>query len=63
VLVGDSAAALALSARLEALGFYVPAVRPPTVPPGKARLRLTLSALHAESDVEQVLQALDAARA
>jgi len=61
VLVGDSAAALALSARLEALGFYVPAVRPPTVPPGKARLRLTLSALHAESDVEQVLQALDAA--
>ncbi len=63
VLVGDSAAALALSARLEELGFYVPAIRPPTVPPGKARLRLTLSALHAESDVERLLQALDGARA
>jgi 8-amino-7-oxononanoate synthase len=63
VLVGDSAAALALSARLEDLGFYVPAIRPPTVPHGKARLRLTLSALHTESDVERLLQALDAARA
>ncbi|MEP7042996.1 MAG: 8-amino-7-oxononanoate synthase [Dokdonella sp.] len=58
VLVGDSRAALAASAKLEDLGFYVPAVRPPTVPIGKARLRVTLSALHAESDVERLLQAL-----
>lgn len=58
VPVGDSAAALAASARLEAAGFHVPAVRPPTVPQGRARLRLTLSALHAERDVERLLDAL-----
>ena len=63
VLIGESADALALSARLEECGFYVPAIRPPTVAPGKARLRLTLSALHTESDVERLLLALDAARA
>lgn len=58
VPVGDSAAALAAAARLEAAGFYVPAVRPPTVPPGQARLRVTLSALHSEGDVERLLDAL-----
>ncbi|MBO9661687.1 8-amino-7-oxononanoate synthase [Dokdonella sp.] len=58
VPVGDSAAALAASARLEAAGFYVPAIRPPTVPPGQARLRVTLSALHSEEDVERLLDAL-----
>lgn len=63
VPVGDSAAALAASARLEAAGFHVPAIRPPTVPAGQARLRVTLSALHSESDVERLLDALAAARA
>jgi len=58
VPVGDSGAALAASARLEDAGFYVPAVRPPTVPRGRARLRLTLSALHTQSDVERLLDAL-----
>jgi 8-amino-7-oxononanoate synthase len=58
VLVGDAAAALTLSQRLEADGLYVPAIRPPTVPPGAARLRVALSALHAESDVERLLDAL-----
>jgi len=58
VPVGDSSAALAASAQLEVAGFYVPAVRPPTVPQGRARLRLTLSALHAENDVERLLDAL-----
>jgi len=58
VPIGDSGAALAASARLEDAGFFVPAVRPPTVPPGRARLRLTLSALHTESDVERLLDAL-----
>ncbi len=61
VLVGDAAAALALSQRLEAAGLYVPAIRPPTVPQGAARLRVALSALHAESDVERLLDALAAA--
>jgi 8-amino-7-oxononanoate synthase len=58
VRVGDSAAALALSARLEEAGFFVPAIRPPTVPKGQARLRVALSALHSEGDVERLLDAL-----
>jgi len=58
VLVGDSAAALALSQRLADTGFFVPAIRPPTVPKGHARLRVALSVLHAESDVERLLDAL-----
>jgi 8-amino-7-oxononanoate synthase len=61
VWVGDSAAALALSQRLEEAGFHVPAIRPPTVPKGQARLRVALSALHAESDVERLLDALASA--
>jgi len=63
VVIGESAAALAASAELEVAGFYVPAIRPPTVPDGKARLRVTLSALHAESDVERLLAALETALA
>jgi 8-amino-7-oxononanoate synthase len=63
VMIGASAAALAAAARLEHAGFYVPAIRPPTVPDGKARLRITLTALHAESDVEQLLDALATALA
>jgi len=58
VPVGASDRALAAARRLEADGFYVPAIRPPTVPAGKARLRVTLSAAHAEHDVEQLLDAL-----
>ena len=58
LLVGDSATALRLSRELESDGFYVPAIRPPTVPAGAARLRITLSALHTESMVEQLLDAL-----
>ena len=44
VIVGESGAALALSAALEARGILVPAIRPPTVPAGTARLRVTFSA-------------------
>ena len=58
VLVGASGDALRMSRDLEARGFYVPAIRPPTVPNGKARLRVTLSALHTETDVERLLDAL-----
>jgi 8-amino-7-oxononanoate synthase len=63
LVVGASEAALALSARLEDAGLYVPAIRPPTVPEGKARLRVALSALHSESDVERLLDALGTAGA
>jgi 8-amino-7-oxononanoate synthase len=58
VLVGGSGEALRVARDLEARGFYVPAIRPPTVPNGKARLRVTLSALHTETDVERLLDAL-----
>ena len=58
LLVGDSHAALALSRRLEAAACYCPAVRPPTVPKGSARLRISLSAAHSIADVEWLLRAL-----
>lgn len=58
LIVGDNAAALALAARLEDQGIRVPAIRPPTVPAGTARLRITLCAAHSAEQVERLLQAL-----
>ncbi|MBS0590440.1 MAG: 8-amino-7-oxononanoate synthase [Proteobacteria bacterium] len=58
VLIGASRAALIGAQRLEADGYFVPAIRPPTVAQGKARLRVTFSALHEEADVEKLLNAL-----
>jgi 8-amino-7-oxononanoate synthase len=58
VVVGSSARAVAVAAALEAAGFHVPAVRPPTVPEGSARLRVTLTAVHGEPEVEALLDAL-----
>ncbi len=58
LVVGSPARALALSARLRTAGYYVPAVRPPTVPPGTSRLRVSLSALHDARDIDGLLDAL-----
>ncbi|WP_018261081.1 aminotransferase class I/II-fold pyridoxal phosphate-dependent enzyme [Methylobacterium sp. WSM2598] len=58
VLVGEAEAALALSRALEARGFLVVAIRPPTVPPGTARLRVAFSAAHEEAEVDALAQAL-----
>jgi len=58
LIIGDNAAALALSAALEADGIRVGAIRPPTVPAGTARLRITLSASHTAVDVERLLEAI-----
>lgn len=61
VVLGDPAVALAVSRALEAKGFLVSAIRPPTVPAGTARLRVTLSAAHSEQQVESLLEALSSA--
>lgn len=61
LIVGGSAEALAMSAALESQGLWVPAIRPPTVPSGSARLRITLSAAHRREDVDRLLSGLAAA--
>ncbi|HSV61253.1 MAG TPA: 8-amino-7-oxononanoate synthase [Variovorax sp.] len=58
LIVGDNAAALALAASLDAQDLWVPAIRPPTVPAGTARLRITLSAAHTPQDVQTLVDAL-----
>jgi 8-amino-7-oxononanoate synthase len=58
LLVGASAAAMALSQQLIDRGLWVPAIRPPTVPAGTARLRISLSAAHSDADVDALLAAL-----
>lgn len=59
---GDNARALAMSRALDAAGFWVAAIRPPTVPEGQARLRVTLSAAHADADIDALVDAIAAAR-
>ena len=58
LVVGGNDAALSLMEGLRRRGLWVPAIRPPTVPVGTARLRIALSALHTEADVSQLLAAL-----
>jgi 8-amino-7-oxononanoate synthase len=58
LMVGSSSVALQLSQALQEMGLLVTAIRPPTVPKGGARLRITLSAAHTESHLQQLLQAL-----
>ena len=58
VLVGAEADALTLAAELEKRGFLVPAIRPPTVPKGSSRLRLSLSAAHRSQDIDALVSAL-----
>jgi 8-amino-7-oxononanoate synthase len=50
-----------LAAALESEGIRIAAIRPPTVPAGTARLRITLSAAHTDADIERLAQALEAA--
>jgi 8-amino-7-oxononanoate synthase len=58
IILGSNTHALAASAYLESQGILVTAIRPPTVPQGTARLRVTLSAAHTALDVERLLAAL-----
>ena len=58
ILIGDSARAVQMSRLLRERGLLVTAIRPPTVPAGSARLRVTLSAAHSEAQVQLLLNAL-----
>jgi 8-amino-7-oxononanoate synthase len=58
LILGDNGAALRVMAELEARGIWVPAIRPPTVPVGTARLRITLSAVHSAEQVRELVSAL-----
>lgn len=62
LMCGDEKRATALATALEAQGFWVPSIRPPTVPDGKARLRITLSSLHTQAEVDALIDALSWAR-
>ena len=62
LLLGSADAALAAALALERQGFLVSAIRPPTVPQGHARLRITLSAAHEEDHIDQLLAALETLR-
>ena len=59
VVVGSERAALDLSTALRSEGLLVPAIRPPTVPPGTSRLRIALSADHTDDQVAALVEALD----
>ena len=60
LVAGSAERALAWSAHLDSHGILVPAVRPPTVPDGTARLRIVLTAAHEEAEVDRLLDSLAA---
>lgn len=59
VVIGDNASALAIAEYLYNQGIVIPAIRPPTVPEGTARLRITLSADHQQTELNQLVEQLD----
>ena len=58
VPLGEAGAALRAQRQLADLGFWVAAIRPPTVPPGSARLRISLSAAHGDHEIDALVAAL-----
>ncbi len=58
LIIGDNSQVLRISKALQVRGILIPAIRPPTVPRGTARLRISLSALHKEDDITQLATVL-----
>lgn len=58
IIVGENGQAVELSQRLERAGYYVPAIRPPTVPSGTSRLRISLCALHTGEQIDGLIDQL-----
>ena len=61
IIIGSNEAAVSYSMALREQGVWIPAIRPPTVPAGTARLRVSLTAGHTEDDIKALLAALDQA--
>ncbi|TWU40704.1 aminotransferase class I/II-fold pyridoxal phosphate-dependent enzyme [Novipirellula artificiosorum] len=58
IVLGDDRHTMEVSARLARAGYFVPAIRPPTVPPGTSRLRISLSALHTDAMLDGLIDTL-----
>jgi 8-amino-7-oxononanoate synthase len=58
IILGSNANALLAAKLLDEAGYWIPAIRPPTVPNGSARLRITFSANHSEADLRQLITTL-----
>lgn len=58
VILGSNASALAAAKLLDEAGYWIPAIRPPTVPVGSSRLRITFSANHSVDDLRELIKAL-----
>ena len=59
IVLGDESKALSASTKLLEMGIHITAIRPPTVPPGSCRLRLTLSAAHNEEELQKLFKGLE----
>jgi len=59
LIIGDAEAALAAARLLEAEGFLVVAIRPPTVPKGTARLRFAFTAQHPDGEIERLAEVVE----
>ena len=60
IILGSNANALKAAKLLDEAGYWIPAIRPPTVPLGSSRLRITLSANHSIEDLRELIHALKA---
>jgi 8-amino-7-oxononanoate synthase len=60
IVLGSNANALEAAKQLDEAGYWIPAIRPPTVPVGSARLRITFSANHSVDDLQKLISTLKA---